>query len=291
MSPDAFAVWRDNDVRCSAGKREFQLGRYMVEHVRNGYQFSDALERFRHEAEAHRKTGFLAIVPSVAEDFPDSLSELRRLGEIMVDAGLADSAGALINGGTVAVPFELPCPVTGMMAIYEFFPVAFCRHAAVVADPLYDPSLSSPFLAINTTSDAFAFGMLVKDLCERHFHCEPYEVQNRHDLERLLQKCAAAWQNMSINTITGYNKIAARPERAVHLAEDRKSWLAPHNDPVFAETVKEMHSHEMPVVYAERLCQKWLSALFDGASYRPGRDGQSGGSFVDFRDIAGALRL
>ncbi|MBN9058154.1 MAG: hypothetical protein J0H21_02995, partial [Rhizobiales bacterium] len=206
-------------------------------------------------------------------------------GEIMVEAGFADSAGALINSQTIAIPFEIKCPVTGQMTIYEFFPVAFCRHAAVVADPLYDPSLSTPFLAINTTSDAFAFGMLVKDLCQRHFHCEPYEVKDRADFERLLHKCANAWQNMSANTIQGYNKIAANPERAVHLSPDRQGWIAPHNDPVFAEMTKEPHSHEMPVIYAQRLCEKWTAALFDGATYTPGRDGQSGGWSVSFAEL------
>ncbi len=282
---EAFDRWLDTDLRCSAGKREFQLGRYTVAHVRNGYQFLEALETFREGVDAHSKTGYMAIVPSEPGDFTDSVGELRRLGEIMVEAGFADSAGALINSQTIAIPFEIKCPVTGQMTIYEFFPVAFCRHAAVVADPLYDPSLSTPFLAINTTSDAFAFGMLVKDLCQRHFHCEPYEVKDRADFERLLHKCANAWQNMSANTIQGYNKIAANPERAVHLSPDRQGWIAPHNDPVFAEMTKEPHSHEMPVIYAQRLCEKWTAALFDGATYTPGRDGQSGGWSVSFAEL------
>lgn len=278
--PEGFDQWLDNDLRCSAGKREFQLGRYTVAQVRNGYQFLEALEAFKLEVETHQKTGYMAIVPSQPGDYTDSVGELRRLGEIMVDAGFADSAGALVNGQTIAIPFEVKCPVTGIMTSYEFFPVAFCRHAATVVDPLYDPSLSTPFLAINTTSDAFAFAMLVKDLCRRHFHCEPYELKERNDFERLLHKCASAWQNMSANTITGYNKISANAERAVHLSPDRRSWIGPHNDPVFAEMIKEPHSHEMPIVYAHRLCEKWTAALYDGAPYAPGRDGQSGGLFV-----------
>ncbi|MCX5512077.1 hypothetical protein [Kaistia algarum] len=290
VSGSDFERWRDSEVRCSAGKREFQLGRYLVEHVRNGYQFLQAFERFQAGVVAHEKTGFLAIVPSLATDFSDSVGELRRMGEIMVEAGLAESAGALIHGQTIAVPIDVRCPVTGIDTVYEFFPVAFCRHAASLTDPLYDPSLSSPFLAINTTSDAFAFGMLVRDLSDRHFHCAPHEIGNRADFERLLHKCAVAWQNMSANTILSYNRVSAVPERAVTLSEDRRWWTAPHNDPVFAEMEKQTHSHEMPVVYADRLCRKWIAALYEDADFVPGRDGQSGGIYVSAEDIAAAFQ-
>ena len=222
-------------------------------------------------------------------DHRDSRSELRRLGEIMVDAGFAESAGALINAQTISIPFEIECPVTGLPATYEFFPVAFCRHAATIADPLYDPSLSAPFLAINTTSDAFALGMLVKDLSERHFHCAPHQIAARADFERLLHRCATAWQNMSANTISMYSKVSAIPQRAVALSEDHRSWTAPHNDPVFAEMVKETHSHEMPIVYAQRLCRKWIAARFEGAGFVADRDGQSGGMFVPMQDAVPEL--
>ncbi len=282
-SNNEFDDWLQADLRCSAGKREFQLGRYTVAHVRNGYQFSEALNTFRQDVEEYRKTGFLAIVATPLS-FSNSEDELRLLAQIMVDAGHADSAGALVNSQTVAIPFDVVCPVTGIPTIYEFFPVAFCPHAAAVADPLYDPALSTPFLAINTTSDAFAFAMLVRDLCQRHFHCAPHEVRERRELERLLHKCAAAWQKMSINTIQGYQKVSATAERSVHLSDDQQYWTAPHNDPVFAELAKEPHDHEMPVVYAHRLCERWLAALFDGQRYQASRDGQSGGiPAFDFR--------
>lgn len=272
----SFDDWLDTDLRCSAGKREFQLGRYVVAHIRNGYQFSEAFDRFAVEVAGYRKTGFMAILPTDRRH-RDSVEELRRLGQIIVDAGYAESAGALIRSQTVAIPVELDCPVTGVPTQYEFFPVAFCCHAGDPDDPLYDPSLSAPFLAINTTSDAFAFGMLVRDLSLRHFHCAPFEIPNRVDFERLLARCVGAWQNMSVNTIQSYQKVAVRPERAVSLSEDQRSWYAPHNDPVFAELVKEQHSHEMPVIYARRLADKWTAALFEGVRYVRSRDGQSGG--------------
>jgi hypothetical protein len=82
---------------------------------------------------------------------------------------------------------------------------------------------------------------------------------------------------MSTTTISNYTKVSVDPSRAVHLSEDRRFWLAPHNDPVFGELEKHQHVHEMPVVYARRLCDKWLATMFEGKEYVPGRDGQSGG--------------
>ena len=282
----SFDDWLANDLRCSAGKREFQLGRYSVSHVRNGYQFAAAFDAFAAEVARFEKTGFLAIVPT-RRQYGDSVEELRLLGQIVVDAGYAESAGALIRSQTVAIPLDIDCPVTGLTTTYEFFPVAFCCHAGDPDDPLYDPSLSAPFLAINTTSDAFAFGMLVRDLSLRHFHCAPHEIESRSDFERLLARCIAAWQNMSANTIQAYQKVAQRPDRAVSLSEDQRSWQAPHNDPVFAELEKAMHSHEMPIIYAQRLAAKWTAALYEGARSFSSRDGQSGGiPAFDMRAVA-----
>jgi hypothetical protein len=177
----------------------------------------------------------------------------------------------------VAVPIEVACPVTGQPTIYEFFPVAFCRGSANPADPLYDPSLGAPFTGINTTSDAFAFAMLVRDQALRAWGKAPHETEDRDAVELLFKKCVTVWQNMSINTIQTYEKTSIDPARGVHLSDDRKRWIAPHNDPVFAELTKCPHSHEMPISYATRLAAKWSANLFDGKEYVPSRDGQSGG--------------
>jgi hypothetical protein len=93
----------------------------------------------------------------------------------------------------------------------------------------------------------------------------------------LFRRCVTAWQNMSITTISNYSRVTVDPARGVHLTEDRKGWVAAHNDPVFAELQKCPHIHEMPVTYAARLCAKWSAVLFEGKEYVPGRDGQSGG--------------
>ncbi len=277
LSPEVFDEWLERGLQCSAGKREFKLGRYFVARFRNGADFTEALEQFRGEVADYKKTGFLALYVHDENRCRSAEDELWLLGEAMHEAGLADSAAAVIDGDTVDHAIELVCPVTGELTTYEFFSVAFCRHAANPRDKLYDPSLSAPFTAINTTSDAFAFAMLVRDQSIRAWGCAPHEIESRDDVEALFRKCVTVWQNMSINTISSYSRVAVDPSRGVHLSEDRKRWIAPHNDPVFAELEKCPHFHEMPITYATRLCEKWSATLFDGKAYVPSRDGQSGG--------------
>ena len=269
--------WLQDGLHCSAGKREFKLGRYLVAHFHTGAEYADALEQFRAEVAQHKKTGLLGIFVHDQGHAQTAADELRLLGTAMEQARLTDNASALIAGGTMATPIDVICPVTGVEMTYEFFSVAFCRHAADPSDPLYDPSLSAPFTAINTTSDAFAFAMLVRDQAMRAWGKAPHQVPDREAVEHLFRKCVTVWQNMSINTIQNYNRVALDPARAVHLSEDRRRWVAPHNDPVFAELKKCPHLHEMPISYAGRLTTKWLANLFDGEQCLPTRDGQSGG--------------
>lgn len=280
LDPEVFDEWLEHGLMCSAGKREFKLGRYLVSRFRNGADYAEAVEQFRREVGEYKKTGFLALLVHDESRCKKAEDELLLLGAAMHEAGLAESALGVIDGGTVCIPIDVACPVTGQPATYEFFAVAFCRHQANPRDKLYDPSLSGPFTAINATSDAFAFAMLVRDQSIRAHGCAPHEIGNRDEVEMLFRKCVTVWQNMSINTLTNYNRVAVDPSRAVHISEDRKRWIAPHNDPVFAELEKCPFFHEMPVVYASRICAKWLSAMFEGAEYVPGRDGQSGGMAV-----------
>ena len=285
---ETFETWLETGLRCTAGKREFRLGRYYVAHFRTGRDYASALMDFRAQVAKHQKTGFLAIfdhgaVCDTAED------ELRLLGAAMREAGLAEDETGLIGGQTLAHGIEVPCPVTGKDTIYEFFSVAFCKNSGNPRDPLYDPSLSAPFTAVNTTSDAFAFARLVHDQAMRAWGRAPHEmVHDRDAVELLFRRCVVAWQNMSITTISNYSQVTVDPARGVHLSEDQKTWYAAHNDPVFAELAKCPHLHEMPVTYATRLCAKWSAVLFDGKEYVPSRDGQSGGVPVieiDERDI------
>jgi hypothetical protein len=278
LSPALFDEWLDGRLQCTAGRRGFKLGRYLVTRFRNGADFAEGLSQFRREVAAHRKVGFLTLHVYDESRCSCVEDELQLLGGAMQEAGLAAGAAEVIDGETVAIPIEVTCPVTGVPSTYEFFSVAFCRHADDPSDRLYDPSLSAPFTAINTTSDAFAFAMLVRDQSIRTWDCAPHAIANRMNVELLFRKCATVWQNMSISTIQSYGRVALDPRRRVRLSEDRTRWIAPHNDPVFAETSKCPFAHEMPVVYAKRLCEKWLATIFEGIEQSASRDGQSGGT-------------
>jgi hypothetical protein len=272
-----FEDWLDGGLQCTAGKREFRLGRYFVTSFATGGEYAEALADFRREVAAYRKTGFLAIFEG-AEACRTAEEELHLLGAAMFDAGLTDDYDALIAGQTLAHSIDVLCPVTGRETAYEFFSVAFCRHAGDARDPLYDPSLSAPFTAINTTSDAFAFARFVNDQAMRAWGHAPHEmVEDREAVELLFRRCVVAWQNMSITTIQNYSRVTVVPARGVHLGDDQTRWYAAHNDPVFAELEKCPHFHEMPIAYATRLTDKWSATLFEGRPFVPGRDGQSGG--------------
>lgn len=285
-TPVGFDEWLESGLQCAAGRREFRLGRYFVARFATGQEYARALGDFRRQVAEHRKTGFLAIFDHDAA-CRTAEEELRLLGAAMFDAGLTDDYEALIAGKTLAHALDVVCPVTGVETGYEFFSVAFCRNAADPRDPLYDPSLSAPFTAVNTTSDAFAFARLVGDQAMRVWGCAPHEMtRDRDAVELLFRRCIIAWQNMSITTIQNYSRVAVDPARGVHLSDDQTHWYAAHNDPVFAELQKCPHVHEMPVAYATRLAGKWSATLFDGQPYVPSRDGQSGGTPVREREFA-----
>jgi len=275
-----FEQWLQRDLLCSAGKREFRHGRYHVALVRNGADYAREVEIFRAGVRDHSKTGFLAILDDRGRRYANAAEELLTLGVLMREAGFCEDAEKVVDGETITVEMEVDCPVTGRPTIYSFFPVAFCQGSSNVEDDLYDPSLSAPFTGINMTSDAFAFACLVRDQCLRLYGARPDELTCEHAARKLFQHSVVTWQNMSINTIASYNKRSACPERAVHLSDDRRAWLAPHNDPVFAERKKEMHSHEMPVIYAQNLCDSWLRVMFENGEAAVGREGQSGGILV-----------
>ncbi len=161
--PDIFEDWLHHGLRCSAGRREFKLGRYAVARFRNGAEYAAAFAAFRREVAEESKTGFLAIFVHDEFRLRTASEELEALGTAMREAGQTDDVQALIGGRTLGHAIDVTCPVTGQVTAYEFFSVAFCRHASDPGDPLYDPSLSAPFTAVNTTSDAFAFARLVHD--------------------------------------------------------------------------------------------------------------------------------
>ncbi len=269
--------WAGNSLLCRAGRREFSLNRYSIAAVRDGRDLRQALDVFLGLAASHKKTGLLAVAGGAVTRAQTVREELALLAELVCGAGLAKSPEEALSGKEICLPVGMPCPVTGRDAVYSFFPVTFCRHAANPADDLYDVSLSCPWTAINTTSDAFAFAMMVRDRCRKIHACEPFEIGGPERLRGLLDWAVMAWQNMSVATISAFSRLSERPERAVGLVPGGKYWTAAHQDPVFAELSKETYAHEMPVLYGRALAEKWFDALFAGETFNAGREGQTGG--------------
>jgi hypothetical protein len=278
IDPEAMVNgWAEGNLLCSAGRRELKLGRYVISAVRTGADFRTELDGFIARVRAHEKSGFLALVGGPVTRVSTATEEVEHLCRLVAGAGLVDRAEDAWSGNAIPVPVDMACPVTGQPATYTFFPVAFCRNSADRADPLYDPALSCPFTAINTTSDAFAFALLVRDRSRRHFGCDPFEIDDADAVSGLLEASLLIWQKMSVNTMVAFGRLSADLTRAVSLSPDHRYWTAPHNDPVFAEMKKEPHAHEMPVIYGRALVQKWFGTLFEGEHLPIGLEGQSGG--------------
>ena len=79
----------------------------------------EAVEQFRREVAEYKKTGFLAMLVHDESRCRNSEDELLLLGAAMHEAGLADNPLAVIDGGTVCVPVELNCPVTGKPTTFQ----------------------------------------------------------------------------------------------------------------------------------------------------------------------------
>ena len=284
------ASWLDKELLCVAGRREMHKGRYLIRSIRNGKQLRSTIKEFLTLVEDYKKIGFLAIfddAPAIAGTVRD---ELLALGEILSEAGFIEMSERALSGFEMHLPIEVQCPVTGKTTVYPFFAVAFCRNANRPDDELYDVSLSGPWTMINVTSDALAFAMLVRDCVQKKYDCEVYEIKDSELCRQIFERAIAAWQNMSVRTITEFSKLSRVPSRAVGLSKDQRHWSAPHQDPCFAELDKADFIHEMPVLYARNIANKWFGALFCGQQLDVGREGQAGGiKQSDFMEVSNEL--
>lgn len=270
--------WAGSELMCRAGRREFNLNRYCVAAIRDGQGLRRELDAFLSLAARHEKTGLLTLMGGPITRCATVREELTMLAQVVCDAGLVKTPEEALSGKEICLPVEMPCPVTGLPSTYSFFPVTFCRNAANAADDLYDVSLSCPWSAINTTSDAFAFAMMVRDRSRRIHGCDPFDIGVPELVQELFSWSVMAWQNMSVGTIRSFSRKSVRADRAVDLAPGELYWTAAHQDPVFAELTKESYAHEMPLLYGNALAEKWFLALFEGEPFEAGREGQAGGT-------------
>jgi hypothetical protein len=274
-SPDVAAVqsWlATSGLPGATARRQRGSGRYEIAFVRTGADYIAALEAFRAAVADHGATGLVAVFAGSAA-CATVADELHVLGAAMHDAGLADDPLALIDGGTLAAPLTVACPVTGKTALYEFQSVAFCRNAANPQDPLYDPALSAPFTAICTTSDTLAFARFVHNEAMQAFGRPIHEmIGEPAAVEMHFRRCVAAWQSLATAAIADRGR-AVHPARSMHLGADGRHAYAAHDASAFAALGKGAFQHEMPAIYAARLTAKWSANLFEGKRYGSGHRG------------------
>ena len=273
------ATWMRTELACIAGRREYARGRYsVVDLAEEGIE--TAVARFADEVRSLSKVALLCLIPRTAMNMNAATPSIEVLRELSGFAArlTALPAKALLDSGVLELPILLDCPVTGMPTTYSFFGVAFCPQAANAEDQLFDLPLSAPFPCINITSDAFAFAMFVRDAALGRHGVAPHMIASKPERELLFADSVARWQAFSIHTLEGF---AARTEGmrcAIRISPDAMSWQAAHNDPVFAETSKEPHVHEMPLAYATSLVRRWAEVLDRQRAHFHARAGQSGGT-------------
>lgn len=278
---DHFASWMHTKLDCVAGRREFSKGRYSIVDLKHE-GITEAVQRFMLAVKEYRSVALLCIIPrttqnmSIANPSVDVLSELSVYGSLVCE----HSPQELLNSAVLELPISVKCPVTGELTTYSFFGVAFCPQAANPNDPLYDWPLSAPYPCINITSDGFAFAMFVRDVSVARFGVAPFALDDAKNRDQLFDECIEKWQRYSIHTLKTFAEKTSGSRCAVQICENGTMWQAAHNDPVFAETEKEFHLHEMPCVYARELVKQWQAILGKKLDSFHARYGQCGGKHL-----------
>ena len=273
------ATWMRTELGCIAGRREYAKGRYTIADLAEE-GIAMAWARFAEEVRSFRKVALLCLIPRTAANMNMSTPSIDVLQELSGFAAELSAlpAHALLDSGVLELPVLVDCPVTGAPTTYSFFGVAFCPQAANVADHLFDLPLSAPLACINITSDAFAFAMFVRDTALSRHGKAPHMMAAKAERDLLFADCVERWQAFSIHTLQGFAARTEGTRCAIRISADGLSWQAAHNDPVFAETSKEPHVHDMPRVYAATLVQHWAEVLDRQRAHFHARSGQSGGT-------------
>jgi hypothetical protein len=275
---ERMSQWMSTELACIAGRREFAKGRYAIADLATE-SMPAALAQFEEEVRQLRKVALLCLIPRNAANMDPRTPSIEVLREISTFGAsiCAAEAEALLHSAVLERPVRLDCPVTGVPTTYSFFGVAFCPQAANAEDDLYDLPLSAPFPCINITSDGFAFAMFVRDMSVARHGVAPHGIASRAQRLDLFADCVMRWQKFSMHTLSAFTERTRGTRCPVRVSEDGLSWQAAHNDPVFAETTKELHTHEMPRVYAADLAGRWNAVLDRQSAHFHARSGQSGG--------------
>lgn len=208
--------------------------------------------------EARESVACLVICPPTSEEQKNYsvTQEIRRLGALF--SPLAElSAEELATGCALNKKLYLTCPVTNTKVLFEDFDaVAFCPQSDNLDDELYDPLMSTPISAVNFNSDIYSFSMFCRDMSLQKFKREVFELSTQ-ERGQLYEAVLHGWQRIAEKTIGNYIDMTNVEKCPVYLHDNNKYWFANHQDPAFAESVKELYRHDMPLIYVPKIFCEW----------------------------------
>jgi len=249
--------WMSSCLDCVVGRKEFNLGRYLIRIARR-----DTVPLIFDEFANYKssiKTGCLFVFNNpdfYAASDASVYDAMRYLADEMEPISPLP-AEALLNGAALNKSLRLNCPVTGIETVFDDFDcIAFCPQAENISDPLYDPLMAAPFPCVNMTSDVYAFSLFVRETAQLLFGEEVYRL----DCSRIKEVFDYAIQRFHRLALSTIRRFAAKTDVRkcpVHVEVGEEYWVAAHQDPAFAETVKECYRHELPKTYGPRLIQRW----------------------------------
>lgn len=264
----AIIHWMKYDLKCAAGRREFNRGHYMIA-VAEKTTVSSILDNFKLELALGRKTACLMAFNS-CEHYAGR-SNVEATFRFLADSVTSISSlppEVLVDGKALSFSLDLACPVTNKLTKFDDFEcIAFCPQSSDMTDPLYDPLMFAPFPAVNIASDVYGFSRFVAESALQYFGRPTFEVNDHKRLAQFFAHCVERWHRLAVSIIEAFAQNTNVALCPVHLSSDNHHWVAAHKDPAFAEIKKELHIHELPKIYASRIAEAWLEYLCNNRPY------------------------
>ena len=260
--------WMARELHCIAGRREYSRGRYMIRNASKG-TVETIFEKYTTLVARGEVVACLMVFNDnrFYQGCSDTGTAFYFLAEQM--ATISDiSPVALANGASLTKAARLRCPVTNQLTLFDDFEcIAFCPQSAEKADPLYDPLMYAPYPCVNISSDVYAFSRFVGDSALAAWNKPVYEETDIERIATLFERCIDRWQRVAVAIIRNFEANTDTSLCPVHVTPDNGHWIAAHKDPAFAEQKKEVHQHELPVLYANRITERWLRFFKEKKTY------------------------
>lgn len=271
-------AWMTRQLPCIAGRREVNRGRYMVRAATKA-SVPNILDDYKKGLETGSTVACLYVFND--DRYYEGRSETSKVFHFLADQmqGISSvPANELATGAALTHSIELRCPVTNEMTLYDDFEcIAFCPQSGERTDMLYDPLMYAPYAAVNMSSDMYAFSKFVADSAISAWKKPVYEETDIAKITKLFSQCVARWQRVATTTIRNYEALTDTAICPVHVTDDEHHWIAFHKDPAFAEQIKEVHKHELPIGYGTRITNCWLEHFKGNKEFKAtglARDGE-----------------